>query len=97
LAVNRLRNKFGEGVIADLVHESRRTEDFASAFFLVTGQDLGVFQQEFAEAMNLKYGWMVLLTRWPGLFALAALIFAVGATRKIILSRRRLAAMDDPE
>lgn len=97
LAVNRLREKFGDGIIAELVKESRKTEDFASAFALVTGQELGDFQQEFSEDMNLKYGWMVLLTRWPGLFALAALIFAIGATRKIILSRRRLAAMDDPE
>ena len=95
LAVNRLREKFGDRIIAELVQESRKTEDFSSAFYSVTKQDLGDFQREFANAMNLKFGWMVLLTRWPGLFALAALIFAFGATRKIILNRRRLAAMED--
>ena len=61
----------------------------------MTGQELGEFQHDFAAAMNLKYGWILFFTKWPGLFVLAAVIFAIGATRKIILNRRRLAAMDD--
>lgn len=95
LAVNRLREGFGEGIIADLVQESRKTGDFSQAFAKVTGQDLGVFQRDFTAAMNLKFGWILFMTRWPGLFVLAALLFAIGATRKIILSRRRMAAWDD--
>jgi hypothetical protein len=97
LAVNRLRDQFGEGIIAELVRESRHTGDFTLAFVEVTGQELGDFQQDFAAAMNLRFGWLLFLTRWPGLFVLAALIFAIGATRKIVVNRRRLAAMDDPQ
>ncbi len=95
LAVSRLREGFGEEIIADLVRETKISGDFSLAFAQVTGQELGEFQHDFSAAMNLKYGWMLFLTKWPGLFVLAALIFAVGATRKIIINRRRLAAMDD--
>jgi hypothetical protein len=95
LAINRLREGFGEGIIADLVRESQQTGDFTQAFVNVTGQDLGDFQREFTAAMNLKFGWMLFMTRWPGLFVLAALVFAIGATRKIVINRRRMAALDD--
>jgi len=84
-----------EGIIADLVRESQETGDFTQAFVNVTGQDLGDFQREFTAAMNLKFGWILFMTRWPGLFVLAALVLAIGATRKIILNRRRMAALDD--
>lgn len=97
LAVSRLREQYGEGVIADLVRETRASQDFPTAFLRVTGQDLGEFHSEFASAMQLKYGWVLFMTRWPGLFVLAALILAFGATRKIIDTRRRLAAMEDDD
>jgi hypothetical protein len=97
LAVSRLREGFGEEIVVDLVRETKKSENFPAAFALVTGQDLNVFHRDFASAMKLKYGWMLFLTRWPGLFVLAALIFAVGATRKIIIMRRRMAAMEDVE
>jgi hypothetical protein len=95
LAVSRLREGFGEEIIADLVRETKNSGDFSQAFASVTGQELGEFQHDFSAAMNLKYGWILFLTKWPGLFVLAALIFAVGATRKIILTRRRMAEMED--
>ncbi len=47
--------------------------------------------------MRLRFGWLVALTRWPTLFVLMALVLLVGAGRKLILARRRLAAMDDPD
>ena len=97
LAVSRLAENFGETIIADLVAQTRVTGDFPTAFADVTGQELGTFQQDFASAMSLKYGWVLFMTRWPGLFVLAAVILAVGAIRKIAVNRRRLAEMDDED
>ena len=42
-------------------------------------------------------GWLVLLTRWPALFVLLALLLAVGAIARVIRTRRRLAAMPDDD
>ncbi|MCK9995907.1 MAG: hypothetical protein KAH56_06480 [Candidatus Krumholzibacteria bacterium] len=95
LAVSRLREGFGEEIIVDLVRETKNCENFSEAFTIVTGEDLDDFHRDFAAAMKLKFGWMLFLTRWPGLFVLTAFIFAVGAIRKIIITRRRLAAMED--
>ncbi|MEN8007202.1 MAG: hypothetical protein ABFS42_09310 [Candidatus Krumholzibacteriota bacterium] len=95
LAVSRLREGFGDEIIVELVRETKKNGNFTEAFLAVTGESLGDFQEKFGQAMRLKYGWMLFLTRWPGLFVLAGIIFLLGATRKIILSRRRLAAMDD--
>lgn len=97
LAVSRLQDNFGETVIADLVGETKSGRDFPTAFAKVTGQELGEFHYEFASAMRLKYGWILFMTRWPGLFVLAALILAAGAIRKIIITRRRMATMDDED
>ena len=95
LAVSRLREGFGDEIIAELVRETRKCGDFSEAFTIVTGEELEDFQREFSAAMKLKFGWILFLTRWPGLFVLTAFIFALGATRKIIITRRRLAAMED--
>lgn len=95
LAVSRLREGFGEDIVGELVAETKNTGDFPTAFALVTGEELADFQAQFATAMRLKYGWMLFLTRWPGLFVILALVLAVGATRKIMVNRRRMAAMED--
>ena len=95
LAVSRLREGYGEETIADLVRETKNCGNFSEAFATVTGDDLDDFQREFSAAMKLKFGWMLFITRWPGLFVLASLILTVGAIRKIIVNRRRLAAMED--
>ncbi len=95
LAVSRLREGYGDEIIADLVRETNKCGNFSEAFSTVTGEGLDGFQREFAAAMKLKFGWVLFLTRWPGLFVLSAFIFAVGATRKIIITRRRMAAMED--
>ena len=47
--------------------------------------------------MSLRFGWLTLLTRWPGLFVVLALVLVVGAGRKIFLTRRRLAQMEDED
>ena len=97
LAVSRLREGFGDKIIVDLVGETKKNGNFPEAFLTVTGDSLDDFHRKFAQAMKLKYGWMLFLTRWPGLFVLAGIIFLVGATRKIIITRRRLAAMEDDQ
>ena len=95
LAVSRLREGFGDDIIAELVRETKKCGDFSEAFTIVTGEELEDFQQEFSAAMKLKFGWILFITRWPGLFVLAALILTIGATRKIIINRRRMAAIED--
>ena len=97
LAVSRLRDEHGEMVVGDLLLATRRTGAFALAFTEVTGLGLGQFIDEFASAMNLRLGWAIMLTRWPTLFVLMSLIFALGAARKIIKTRRRLSEMDDDD
>jgi len=93
LAVDRLLKQHGPDVIGDLVTATAQQDDFPAAFVTVTGQTDDSFYAEFAAAMRLRYGWLVLLTRWPGLFVLLALVLLVGGGRKLMLSRRRLAQM----
>lgn len=95
LAVNRLRDRHGQDVVLRLVETTARVGDFEAAFYEVTGQSLEEFSLGFDRAMNLRFGWLVMLTRWPALFVLMGLVFAVGAVRKIIQTRRRLAEMED--
>jgi hypothetical protein len=45
--------------------------------------------------MKLKYGWLVMVFRWPVLFAVMAVLFAAGAIARIIRTRRRLAELED--
>jgi hypothetical protein len=47
--------------------------------------------------MSLRFGWLVLVTRWPTLFVLLALVLAVAAIGRVARSRRRLAAMPDED
>ena len=95
LAVNRLGELYGRGVVPDLVAATKKNGNFFTAFSEVTGDELDVFERDFAQAMRLRFGWMLFLTRWPGLFVLLAVVLAVGGARKIILTRRRLADMED--
>ncbi len=97
LAVNRLREKHGSDVVRRLLAASVRTGDFRSGFYETTGETVDDFSARFDRDMNLKYGWLVMVTRWPTLFVLIAIIFAVGASAKILRSRRRLAEMEDFE
>jgi hypothetical protein len=97
LAVSRLEKLYGRGVVPNLVAATKKKGNFFEAFGEATGEDLGTFQHDFARAMRLRFGWMLFLTRWPGLFVLLALVLAVGGARKIVLTRRRLADMEDDE
>jgi len=97
LAVRRLQAQHGDGIIRAIVTETSRTGSFAAGFAEATGESDQAFSADFGSAMRLKFGWVTLLSRWPGLFVLMALGFAVGAVRKIALTRRRLAEMDEEE
>ncbi len=97
LAVGRLRESYGEEVIGRLVRAAARTGDFETAFVEVTGDPLRSFVSHFAADMQLKYGWLLMLARWPTLFVLMAIVFLIGGTAKIVRSRRRLAEMDEEE
>lgn len=97
LAVSRLQDRHGPDVVRRLLESVRRTGDFENAFFETTGETAGEFAARFDRDMNLRFGWLVMITRWPTLFVLMALVLAVGAIAKIIRSRRRLAEMDDFE
>jgi hypothetical protein len=97
LAVDRLLDTFGQDVVRRLLEAARRTGDFREAFESVTGAPLEVFENRFASAMNLRYGWLVVITRWPALFVLLALVLFVGAMARLARNRRRLAAMDDDD
>ena len=97
LAVDRLIERFGPEVIADLVAATARVGNFSDAFVEVTGTTDTTFYAEFAAAMRLRFGWLVLLTRWPSLFVMLALLLLVGGTLKFVRARRRLAEMADEE
>lgn len=97
LAVTRLQDQFGDDTPGNLVAAARRTGNFTTAFQEVTGTSLDEFTTGFASAMKLRLGWLVMLTRWPTLFVLMSTIFAVGAGRKMIRNRKRLAEMAEEE
>ena len=97
LAVSRLQDQFGEDVPGRLVLAAHRSGDFTAAFQEVTGVALDGFTADFASAMKLRLGWLVMLTRWPTLFVLMSLVLALGAVVKLIRGRRRLAEMAQEE
>ncbi|MCP4292664.1 MAG: hypothetical protein GY780_12620 [bacterium] len=97
LAVNRLIDQYGSHILGEILSETASSETFSLAFKKSTGVGMSEFTDDFASAMNLRLGWAVILTRWPTLFVLMSLIFATGAARKMIQTRRRLAEMDDEE
>lgn len=95
LAVRRLEERHGPGAVARVLAETARLGDFDAGFAAAVGEDPAAFAREFDARMRLRFGWLVALTRWPTLFVIMGLVFAVGAMRRIAASRRRLAAMDD--
>ncbi len=97
LAVGKLRDRFGPGVIGTIIDQTHRSGSFAAGFELATETPLQTFYDEFNRSMRLRFGWLTLFSNWPGLFVLMAVVFAVGAVRKIILTRRRLAEMEEEE
>jgi hypothetical protein len=95
LAVNWLEREHGPRAVARVVAASRRSGDFYAGFTEATGESPDEFSRRFAGAMQLRYGWVLILFRWPTLFVLMSLLFMVGALRKIYLYRRSLRHDDD--
>lgn len=94
LAVTWLEKQHGPGAVPRVLAASRRLGDFRAGFQSATGETPENFAARFAGAMRVRYGWILLLFRWPTLFVIMALVFAVGAIRKIVLFRRGLAEDD---
>jgi len=97
LAVDWLTARHGEDVVPRVVGAAAARGDFHAGFRDATGEAVEDFTAAFAARMRLRFGWLVMATRWPGLFVLLALVLVLGAVRKIVLRRRRLAEMDDAD
>ena len=97
LAVNWLEKQHGPRAVPRVVAATRRTGDFQSGFFEATGETPDDFADRFAGAMRLRYGWVLLLFRWPTLFVLMAVLFSVGAIRKIVIFKRSMREDDDED
>jgi hypothetical protein len=97
LAINFLEQEYGREIYGQLIAETAFTGDFRKAFYNLTNDSLDEFAFRFRNKMQIKYGWLVIITRWPTMFVIMAVVFAIGAIRKIILRKRMLAAMEDYE
>ncbi len=97
LAVNLLEHDHGPGAVARIARAAADSGDFRAGFAAVTGEDLDDFQARFAAAMHLRFGWLLALGRWPTLFVLMAVLFLVGAARRMWRTRRRLREMADED
>ncbi len=97
LAVSWLEARHGADVVPRIMAATAERGDFHDGFHAATGESVDDFSAAFAARMRLRFGWLVMITRWPALFVLLAVVLVLGATRKLILRRRRLAAMDDEE
>jgi len=95
LAYEALRKDYGEDVVARLIAAMGRVGDFEQAFLEITGDSTEEFAGHFAGAMKLRFGWLFTVTRWPTLFVLLAVVFAIGAVGRLVRKRRQLAAMAD--
>lgn len=97
LAVGRLDRRHGPDAVPRILRETRLAGSFHEGFLRATGETPAAFTAEFAETMRQRFGWLTVMTRWPGLFVLLGVVLAVGAVRKIVLMRRRLARMPDED
>jgi hypothetical protein len=97
LAVNWLEREHGPGAVPRVVAAARQSGDFHAGFTAATGESPEAFARRFAAAMQVRFGWFLLLFRWPTLFVIMALLFSVGAVRKIVAYRRSLRQEDDTD
>lgn len=96
LAVNWLEREHGPEAVRRIVAAARSSGDFETGFTSAIGVMPVVFAADFAAAMRVRFGWFLLLFRWPTLFVLMAILFSLGAVRKIVSLRRSLRQEDDP-
>ena len=79
LAVNWLERQHGPQAVPGIVAAVRRSGDFATGFTAATGETPDEFARRFAAAMQVRFGWFLILFRWPTLFVLMAILFSIGA------------------
>jgi hypothetical protein len=91
LAVNWLEAEHGPGAVGRILAAVRQHGDWYAGFRAATGEDADTFARRFAGSMRLRYGWVLMLFRWPTLFVIVALVFLVGAVTKVVRNRRALA------
>ena len=96
-AVTYLESEHGPGAVPRILASARRHGDFYRGFLTATGEEPSMFAHRFAARMRLRYGWVLLLFRWPTFFVILAVLFSVGAIRKIIITRRSLHDPDEPD
>jgi hypothetical protein len=94
-AVTYLEREHGSDVVREILAASRQTGDFEAGFAEVTGRSPAEFSARFAASMRVRYGWVLMLFRWPTLFVIMALLFTVGAIRKLVINRRAMRAEDE--
>ena len=94
-AVTYLEREHGSDVVREILAASRRAGDFGAGFAEVTGRSPAEFSARFAASMRVRYGWVLMLFRWPTLFVIMALLFTVGAIRKLVINRRAMRAEDE--
>jgi hypothetical protein len=95
LAITYLRRWHGDDAVRRIVTLAAENGDFEGAFTVATGESTADFSRRFGNAIQLRFGWLITLTRWPSLFALMAVLFLIGAIMRFLRTRRRLAAMPD--
>lgn len=97
LAASRLEEWYGPEVVTDLVLAARARGSFGAAFGVVTGDSLDGFAVRFGKEIRLDYGWLFIVTRWPTLFVIMALVFLAGAALKRRRNLAEIEAMPDEE
>lgn len=97
LAVTLLERDHGPDVVARVVQAAVDSASFRAGFAAVTGEEVESFEARFAAAMNLRFGWLLALVRWPTLFVFMAVLFVIGAARRLRRTRRRLREMADED
>jgi hypothetical protein len=97
LAVGRLEDRHGPGATARVLAETAARGAFSDGFLAATGETHGEFAREFDARMRLRFGWLAVITSWPTLFVIMAVVMGVAGTRHLLAARRRLAEMDDDE
>ena len=91
LAVNWLEAEHGPGAVQRILAAVRQHGDWPTGFRAATGEEAQVFASRFHGAMRLRYGWVLMIFRWPTLFVIMALVFLTGAVVKVVRNRRALA------
>ena len=97
LAVRLLEREHGPAVTRRILLATRQTGDFGAGLTRATGWTPEQLAAAFRRTTRWRYGWLVMLTRWPGLFVLMAVVLVVGWIGRRWRDRRRLQEMEREE